>query len=417
MSEKNLAQWLSYLEQLHPQSIDLGLQRVAEVGKRLALLTPTAKVITVAGTNGKGSFVASLAAILRSHDKNIGAYTSPHLLRFNERIMLNQQEVDDGQIVHAFEQIEQARAEISLSYFEYTTLAALFIFAQQDLDYILLEVGLGGRLDAVNIVDADIAVITSIALDHQYYLGDTREKIAFEKAGILREHTPLISAEADLLTLLPALETNRACALLGRDFLVTQKDNTWQFQDKNYSLDALKDKGVSVPSAAAAIVCAEQLLAQTLDINKVVHALNDVTLAGRFQRIEREDGITVFLDVAHNPHAAQLLHRHLAQAPLAQGAKRIAVFHCLHDKDIAGVVAAVNDDMMGWMLGGLDHPRASDVLQLDSIIRAQGCNMISHSKNMRQAFSRALSLCRPGDQIVAFGSFFVVADLLPRVHR
>lgn len=420
MSNLSLADWLQRLEQQHPVSIDLGLERVGKVAQRLALgHHATAKVITVAGTNGKGSFVASLAAILQQHGCRVGCYTSPHLLHFNERVVIDGKAVDDAVLIDAFERIDAARKDISLSYFEFTTLAGLFVFAAHTLDYIILEVGLGGRLDAVNIIDADLAVITSIGLDHQQYLGDTRECIAAEKAGILRATTPLISAEADLLQLLPAVEDHRKMALIGRDFSLQEADDGkhWHFSSPSLAIQHLVDNGLSIHSQAAAIIACQWLLAEKVQSQAIEAALHAVQLAGRFQQIQREDGIHVVLDVAHNPQAAALLHHRLQTLPLAKGRKRIAVFHALEDKAIAEIIALLKDDMTAWFIGGLHHPRASQVEDLDNLLRQAGCTMISTNKNIRQAFSRALSLCQAGDQIIAFGSFFVVAELLTRVNR
>lgn len=420
MSDLSLTDWLQRLEQQHPVSIDLGLERVGEVAQRLGLgHHATAKVITVAGTNGKGSFVASLDAMLRRHGCRVGCYTSPHLLQFNERVVIDGHAVDDSALVQAFERIAVASEGISLSYFEYTTLAGLLVFAENALDFIILEVGLGGRLDAVNIINTDLAIITSIALDHQDYLGDTRELIAAEKAGILRESTPLISAEADLVALLPEVEQQRKMALIGRDFTLIEADDHkhWHFNSEALSLSDIPDNGLSMHSQAAAIVACQWLLADKAQEALIEQALADVKLAGRFQQIQREDGIHVVLDVAHNPQAAALLHHRLQALPLEKGKKRIAVFHALEDKAISEIIELLKDDMTAWFIGGLNHPRASKVEDLDSLLRQAGCTMISTNKNMRQALSRALSMCQGGDQIIAFGSFFVVAELLTRVNR
>jgi dihydrofolate synthase / folylpolyglutamate synthase len=418
MNDKSLADWLAHLETQHPITIDLGLDRITQVAQGLQLERQTAKVITVAGTNGKGSFIASLDALLRAHGKQVACYTSPHLIQFNERIVVNGEQASDEQLVQAFQQVEAARQNISLSYFEFTTLAALLIFAQADLDFILLEVGLGGRLDAVNILAPDLAVITSIGLDHQEYLGDTRELIAKEKAGILREATPLISAEADLLELLPSLNNGqRAIDLIQRDFTVQNQAATWQLSYGDKQFHHLPDNGLSINSQAAAIVACYQLLAEQTSQSLIEQVLQSLHLPGRFQKVVREDGVQIVLDVAHNPQAAQLLHQRLQAMPLPAGGKRIAVFHALQDKDRETIMRILKDDMGAWFLGELDHPRASKIEDLVAILQAQGCHMISTSKNMRQALSRALSMCKAGDQIIAFGSFFVVAELLPRVTR
>lgn len=417
MSEKSLTDWLLWLEQQHPVSIDLGLDRVASVAERLGLNSLSSKIITVAGTNGKGSFVVSLAAVLQAHGYSTACYTSPHLLRFNERVVINQQPVSDAELLTAFEQVEAARATVSLTYFEFTTLAALLIFRAQAPDIVILEVGLGGRLDAVNILAPDIAVITSIDLDHQDYLGDTRQLIAAEKAGILRESTPLVCAEQDLLQLLPDLDNGRSVALIQREFSVDYQPDGWSFAGADLTLEQMPDTGLSVSSQAAAVVVARQLLGESLSPVLTKQALQQASLPGRFQRIVNEEGICTVLDVAHNPQAAGLLHRRLQTMPLPVGGRRMAVFHALQDKDVGAIIGPLKDDMDAWFIGGLDHPRATPVTKLADQLHDAGCQRVSTSKNIRQAFARALSLCRAGDQIIAFGSFFVVAELLPRVSR
>lgn len=417
MKHPDLASWLSYLEQQHPVEIDLGLQRINEVANRLELDFSHARVVTVAGTNGKGSFVASLNALLRAQGQSVACYTSPHLMQFNERIILDDVMVSDETLMQAFERVEQAKQGVSLSYFEFTTLSALLLFSQaKHLNTIILEVGLGGRLDAVNIIAADLAIITSIGLDHQDYLGDTREAIAAEKAGILREHTPLIAAEADLLSLLPNVAEDRELWLIGRDFTVQTQGEEWRFQQADKAIDKLHDHGLSLNSQAAAIVAAHYLL-ENFDLHSVAKVYADLSLPGRFQKLVNKDDVTIVLDVAHNPQAAALLKQRLAVMPLPTGAKRIAVFNILADKDAKTVIEILKDDMTAWFLGELDHPRASSVEILVEQLREQNIPMISTSKNLRQAYSRALSMCQAGDQIIIFGSFFVVADLLPRVSR
>lgn len=416
MKYNSLAEWLSYLEQQHPLEIELGLERITQVANRLHWDFSQQQIVTVAGTNGKGSFVASLNAILRAHGKQVGCYTSPHISVFNERVVINDEMVSDAALMQAFEKVEQAKQGVSLSYFEFTTLAALQVFAQQDhLEVIILEVGLGGRLDAVNIIEPNLAVITSIALDHQDYLGDTLEAIAAEKAGILREDTPVILAQENIPNLLPPIESGRFVQLIQRDFFVEQTGREWRYKDAQYQLD-LNDNGLSLASQAAAIVAANQLL-KPLQIDNVKNSLQQLFLPGRFQTHKNAAGIDFVLDVAHNPQAAELLKQRLSLMPLPAGAKRIAIFNMLADKNAASVIEILKDDMTAWFLGELDHPRARSAEELAAVLREQGCQMISTSKNLRQALSRALSMCQEGDQIVIFGSFFVVADLLARVTR
>lgn len=414
MPERSLSQWLLDIEQQHGNAIELGLERIAEVAARLGLGRFAGRVVTVAGTNGKGSFVAGLAAILQAHGLSTCCYTSPHLLHFNERIVIDGRPASDADIVAAFERVEQARQDTALTYFEFTTLAALLLMAEAATDVVILEVGLGGRLDAVNIIEPDIAVITSIDLDHQAFLGDTRAAIAAEKAGILRQHTPLYCAEADFLALCPAVDNGRLLVLKDRDFTVTHSDGHWQMHSPLLAaLPAMTDNGLSPDSLATAALVAASLLGEQLQPDRLSGALASASLPGRFQRFVR-DGVELIVDVAHNRQAAALLHRRLGLQPAA---RRLAVLHLLNDKDVAAIVAELAGDFAGWFVGGLAHPRASDGEYLADTIRACDSAPVSISKNLHQALARALSLSRPGDQIVVFGSFFVAAELLPGLQR
>lgn len=428
MPFETLSAWLQWLEQQHPKSIDLGLERVAEVATRLqlaSLLQHNKTVITVAGTNGKGSFIASLQALLLAKGKKVATYTSPHMLLFNERMLLNGDMCSDDAIMEAFTEIYAALESVSLSYFEFTTLAALWLFAHSDVEYCLLEVGLGGRLDAVNIIAPDWAVITSIGIDHCDYLGDTLDSIATEKCGILRQDTPLICAEATPPQVLKQACDIRRSWMIGKDFAVdSQKlDNSatiasWCFKDlvNDQSSAPLPDTGLSLPSQAAAIQLYRLLLGADYNVHDL-EALNNITLPGRFQRYS-EDDLDIVMDVAHNPQAVALLKQRLnEQMPLAQGQKRIAVFAMLADKDIEATVALLKDDFTAWFLADLKHPRAIAASDMAAKVHQQGIHMISVSKNIRQAYARAKSLCVAGDQIVVFGSFFTVAEILKKFKR
>lgn len=418
MKFETLPAWLEWLEQQHPKSIDLGLERVSQVAERLCLTTPRPHVITVAGTNGKGSFVATLDALLRVQGLRVGCYTSPHFLHFNERIRINGIDVDDARLLQAFAAVNDALQGISLTYFEFTTLAALWCFQQTELDYLILEVGLGGRLDAVNIIQPDWAVITSIGLDHQDYLGDTLDAIATEKCGILREDTPLICAEPTPPAVLQQVIAVHTALVIGRDFELTSSGHQWQLEDTAHNLryGELADNGLSLPSQAAAVVLANRLLPEPLPQSVVQQVLAELTLTGRFQHIN-DDGVDIFLDVAHNPQAATMLHQRLQAWPLAEGNKRLAVFNIARDKDAAEVIRLLKADFAAWFLFTIDNPRLYNPTDLAATVHQQGINMISVSKNARQALARARSMCNPSDQIVIFGSFFVVAELLPRFQR
>lgn len=417
MQPQTLSEWLQRIEQQHGQGIDLGLTRIARVAGRLGLdLTPPATVVTVAGTNGKGSFVSALSALLAAHGLSVACYTSPHLERFNERIVINGTEADDSSIVEAFRLVEAARQSEQLTYFEFTTLAALLLLTRAPVDVLLLEIGLGGRLDAVNIIEPDMAVITSIDLDHQDWLGDNRTQIAAEKAGILREKTPLYCAVADLLHMLPQVDNGRELVIKGRDFNVDYDGRRWLLQGAAAQImnEPLADNGLSPDSQALALLVAARLL-PALDSGLAWTTLERLVLPGRFQHFTGHNGVTVIADVAHNVQAARLLHSRLQALP-PQG-RRVAVMHLLADKDADGIAAILAADFDGWFVGGLDHPRATDCTTLAETVSRHSKAPVSISKNMRQALARALSSCRAGDQIVVFGSFFVVAELLPGLKR
>lgn len=415
MKPETLREWLHQLEQQHTKAIDLGLERIQPVAAKLLPDKPDATVITVAGTNGKGSFVAAMAAILQAHGKRVACYTSPHLLHFNERISINGVRATDQTITRAFEQVMAASEGISLSYFEFTTLAALLIFTEQSVDYMLLEVGLGGRLDAVNIIAPDWAVITSIGLDHQQYLGDTRSAIAAEKAGILRQHTPLVCAEPEMIELLPAVDNGRPLWLLGRDFMLNWHGENWDFVSGDNSAFAcltLPDNGLSFNSQAAAIMLARQLPGLVIDPLVLTQVLAHTQLPGRFQRIISENNVTVIADVAHNTQAASLLKKRLRAMARANGIRRVAVFHILDDKDEAALLQVLADEFDAWFVGKLEHARASSCHDLADSIRLYTGKSVTVSDSIAEAFALALSSSKPGDEIVAFGSFFVVAELL-----
>ena len=432
----SLDEWLVLLEQRHPSLIDLGLERVAEVAARLELTTPKSKVITVAGTNGKGSCVAIIEALLTTVGIRVGTFTSPHLLAYNERIRIDAENSNDADICRAFVAIEQARGDISLTYFEFSALAALWLFAETELDIIVLEVGLGGRLDAVNIIDPDVAVITSIDLDHQQWLGDSRSAIGLEKAGVARSGVPLICADAD-----PPDELLAALDSLGADLiLLGQEGFTRHVKQHLLTLVATGCDGqvstftdLSIPQVPlTSAVCAVQALlalgqevrgesmSEALSAQVVKQVFAETRIAGRFQRScfrERE----LVLDVAHNPAAATLLAKRLA----ALGASRVhCVFGVLADKDITGIVTPLLPLVSHWHLCELpDAPRAAEAGEVAALVYNYASpvedtgmdlsdSMIRCYDNPQQALGGAIEASAPGDMIVVFGSFYTVAAVL-----
>lgn len=420
----SLSEWLAYLEQLHPQTIDMGLARVERVRQQLNL-QPDFPVIIVGGTNGKGSVCAMLEAILSCAGYRVGCYTSPHFLRYNERVRVNQQPVDDAALCAAFEQINQARlqCEASLTYFEFGTLAAMHLFCQSAVDVAILEVGLGGRLDAVNIFEADCAVVTSIGLDHMDYLGDTREQIGYEKAGIFRKNKPAICAEADV----PVTVSQHAQAIaaqfvhIHQDFGFTEENDCWHYwgpYGRYYTLPYPALRGHhQLHNASACLTVLGALQADLpVDMNNIRQGLLAVTLPGRFQVLPGQP-FTV-LDVAHNLDAAQSLAKNLADIPSI--GKTYAVFSILNDKDIAGVVAALKNCVDIWLIAPLDTGRSASV---DAILSALSTAGVVQTEQCVQVFSDVCSAyvfaCdRAGknDRICVFGSFYTVSAVLADQH-
>ena len=486
-----LADWLTYLESLHPKTIALGLERVAQVKQRLNL-HPDFPVIVVGGTNGKGSVCAMLESILYAAGYRVGCYTSPHLLRYNERVRIAKQQVSDAELCASFEEIERARkplvadsqvssliptfsqgereqlppllsgqawpvlslskedegaSEISLTYFEFGTLTAMHCFIEHKVDVAILEVGLGGRLDAVNVFDNDCAIVTSVDIDHVDYLGDTREKIAFEKAGIFRQGRVAICADDDVPQAIREHAKNVGAELwcIGSEFGFVQGDSTVSqppltppYQGEN--VRSLPDKGGSgwvdvtqwnyrglqgsrnalpIPALrgafqlnnASAVLAALDVLKEKLPVSMaaVRRGLTEVQLAGRFQFVPGKPQL--ILDVAHNPHAARSLAENLANLPACPNT--YAIFAMLKDKDMAGVVAALNPHIDTWLVAGIDVPRGASSTELEQVVQQGWVNgAIKSFANIAEAVSFAYKAAGENDRIVAFGSFYTVAEVM-----
>jgi len=414
-NRSHLSTWLAYIEQSRPQHIiDLGLERVKEVGTALKVLDFSCPVITVAGTNGKGSTVAVLATLLQAAGLNVGAYTSPHLLRFNERIQINGQSVSDDALCEAFSMVEKYSALNGLTFFEYTTLAAFVVFqkASPALDVIILEVGLGGRLDAVNVIAPSMAIFTSISIDHAEILGDTREEIAQEKAGILRSNIPvIISEQAYLGSLQKALQDHQNPYVVeGKDFAYTDDSyQEWRFQNIVTELPKFNLPASSVSLALAAYTVFSKLFYSLPDISEVINYIENVTMMGRFQTIQVE-GIPVILDVAHNPASARQLAKMLQQHT---DNKVIAVWASLQDKDLSNIVKPMLSRVSEWFVGGLEQvARAAPLALLEQTLKTQGAQCMSAYDSLLGAFKAALKRCKAGDHVVVFGSFYTVSSVL-----
>ncbi|GAA4495300.1 bifunctional tetrahydrofolate synthase/dihydrofolate synthase [Pseudaeromonas paramecii] len=406
---QSLADWLSYLEQIHPKTIDLGLERVGTVARRMGVDRLPGKVITVGGTNGKGTTCAMLESMLAAAGYRVGVYASPHLLRYNERVRIDGDLVSDAALCQAFAQVEQARGELSLTFFEFGTLAALWLFRQAAPDVTLLEVGLGGRLDATNLIDADVAVITSIALDHCDWLGPDRQSIAREKAGIFRAGRPAISGEPQPPASLEEQALLRQANLLqvGRDYRIREVGETWCFDGLGVSWSELPVPVLPLVNAGTAVAA---LLSLGLPVSReaVAEGLRAARLPGRLQQVRQSPG--VWVDVAHNPHAAAYLASALQRQP--HFGRRLAVVGMLQDKDIAGTLAQLEEWVDVWFIADLHGPRAASAAQLAACLPASA--QLSCHADVDSAYGAALAAAGPLDMILVFGSFYTVADVLAR---
>lgn len=416
VQQRSLAEWLVHLESLHPSEMELGLERIRAVYTALGKPRPAPKVITIAGTNGKGSSVAFLESILIAAGRRVGSYTSPHLWRYNERVRLNGQPVDDAALCTAFDRVENARDAVSLSYFEFGTLAALDLFARANLDVALLEVGLGGRLDAVNVVDPDIALITSIDLDHVEWLGSDRDAIGREKAGISRATRPLVCADPvpPQGLLQHALGTPRWCA--GQDFrVVRRKQGRWDFRSPTACWQDLPAPALQgdhqYRNAAGALAALAQLPAALQpDRDAVVQGLEAVRLAGRLDY--RPGEIAQVFDVAHNPAGAKVLAAHLATLPAA-GTRR-TVLGILEDKDADAMIAALLPQTDAWYFADLPGPRGRPAEALAARLRTMHPDAATRLHgHPQQALAHALADSVSGDRVVVTGSFLTVALAVP----
>ena len=411
----SLADWLARLEQLHPSTIELGLDRVRRVKEALGL-APAFPLIVVGGTNGKGSTCAFLEAILGAAGYKTGLYTSPHLLRYNERVRIAGAEASDAELVAAFEKIDAARGDTSLTYFEFGTLGAMLQFIDAGVDVAILEVGLGGRLDAVNVFDADAAIVTSVDLDHMDYLGDTRELIGFEKACIYRAGRPAVCADpappASLLAHARHIGADLRC--VGQDFSAQRQKDHWIFRGRETRWPALPlpaMAGAYQLRNAAGALAALEAVRDRLPVGEAAirQGLVAARVPGRFQRIASAPD--VILDVAHNPEAARALAATLHEQPAA--GRTLAVVGMLADKDAAGVFAALSGEIDAWWACTPESPRAQDATALAAILRRQvKGDTVSVQPDVNTALTEARGAAREGDRILVFGSFYTVAAVL-----
>jgi dihydrofolate synthase/folylpolyglutamate synthase len=425
----SLEQWLAYQTQVHPQSIDLSLDRLRLVLERLNWRQPTVPVLTIAGTNGKGSVSGYCAAILAAAGYRVGTFTSPHLRDYRERIRIHDRLVSAAELVSVFERIEAARREVGLTFFEFNTLAALLLFDAAQLDAWVLEIGMGGRLDAVNVVEPDVTVIVSIGFDHQEYLGATIEAIAGEKAGIFRHGRTAVLGSREM----PDIVEERARAIgaplkrLGNEYGYTREDAAWHYRGSRWNLPQLPAPALmgdmQYANAATAIAALEEIDARlSIPGAAVAQGLRQVRLAARFQVIApaRPLAPTWILDVAHNPAAARVLARNLRDLP--SGGRTLAVCGILADKDAAGVAAELKDCVHAWWCVTTDGDRSRSGSALAQAVKQEVAAPVEAADSTSAGCAAALASAQGQDRIVVFGSFHVVGpamdwlearDLLP----
>jgi dihydrofolate synthase/folylpolyglutamate synthase len=412
MHDRTLAAWLTLLETRHPRAIDLGLDRVAAVWQRMGRPQPAARLFTVGGTNGKGSTTAYIAALVAALGYRCGSYTSPHLFRYNERVQIQNKAVSDQELIDAFERVEAARGEISLTYFEFGTLAAFSLMSRAALDFAVLEVGLGGRLDAVNILDADCAVITPVGLDHQEYLGDSLESIGYEKAGIIRAGRPVICGEAEPPQSLLRFASDCGAVLqrLGREFCLSPEASgyRWRKGSRSFQLPPPPMAGRhQVDNMATALAAVSTLIPDALEEPAaLVRGLESARLAGRLQA--SADCSRVWLDVGHNPHAATAVAAALQDLQLRPVD---CVLGMLRDKDAHAVAAVLDESVRNWYCAGIGGDRGRSGADLAREVgKVGGADRIREFTDVATALRSALENSTAGANILVFGSFITVAQ-------
>ncbi len=416
-----LQTWLDWQEQFHPRSIDLGLDRATKVFNRLYPDYNKPLTIIVGGTNGKGSCVAFLEAIYKAQSYKVGTYTSPHIVHYRERIKINGVPTDDNLICESFERIDIAREDISVSYFEFGTLAALDIFSRAKVDIQLLEVGLGGRLDAVNIIDADLSIITSIAIDHVNWLGNTRESIAVEKAGIFRANTPSVIGDGNppvtLFSTAKEKQTPLLCLHSAFDYQIKAENWDWKSTTQHYkNLPTPNLIGEHQFNNASTVLMAITQLQDFLPVERqaIDYGLQNTNLRGRFQLINNSP--QVLLEVGHNPQAVQILSEYLKK--YFSHRKIHAVFSIMRDKDINGVLDIMKSLIDNWFISPLDSPRAlSDDAMQATFKQKKIDNVILGFQSFKETFSAAKVKAEKDDIILVFGSFYLVSEYLAKFEN
>lgn len=416
----SLQDWLHWQESLHSQEIDLGLERIRIVYQRMRIRWAKTQFITVGGTNGKGSTIAFLNEMYKGSGYTVGQFTSPHFLRYNERIQVNSKPIDDQSLCNAFAAIDVARGDVSLSYFEFSTLAALFIFAQQQLDIVLMEVGLGGRLDASNLLDADCSIVTSIGIDHRDWLGDTRAAIGFEKAGIYRAGKPAVCGDLDIPATVQQHAESIGALWWGRDqqFSIDAQQDSWSLNFRQDKIEGLPYPSMLAPvqlNNAACAVLATQLLPLPVSHKALCEAIRMAALPGRMQCIDSNDELDVVVDVAHNEDAAQAVvsavQKHYADRPI------YLLLGMLADKEVAATVAVLQQLAPQYFLAAPSSPRALSGQDLAEQVQAVGGSVAVVVKTVAGAYQLATQQAAQEASsskalLLVLGSFFTVAEVM-----
>jgi len=411
----NIEEWLDWQQTLHPKNIDFKIERIKSVYKKLKIKSIAKKVITIAGTNGKGSTAALLESILHENGFSVGSFTSPHMMDYNERIKINKKEAETNKIIEAFKVIDKCRGKVTLTYFEFATLTAFYLFHNSNLDYAILEVGLGGRLDATNIIDSDISIITSIGIDHVEFLGSTIDSIALEKAGVMRPFHHCIFAQANPpISLLKYAKKNSTHFLYNEnDFHLKISKKNWLWKNKFLEIDdlpLLSLKGnFQYCHAAAAITALYYLSPEILENRDHLHrGLKNTSLLGRYQIISHEPEIV--LDVAHNADAAKQLHKNLLESPRK---KNIAVIGVLEDKDVYSLVKPMKSLIDEWYCGTINNERGMNAKEIECRISSTiETEHISHYSSIIEAYNKAIESLRKEDRLIVYGSFYTVSEIL-----
>lgn len=399
---------------MQPDRIELGLARIQEVSVKAELDQPEFRIVTVAGTNGKGSTVAYTASMLKAMGKSVGVYTSPHFIDFNERIAINDEHASDADLCEAFTHIDTCRGDIALTYFEFTTLAAMVCFKNNAVDIAVLEVGLGGRLDAVNAWDSEVACVTSIGIDHTDWLGDDRELIGREKAGVARKNCALVCGEKsppDSIAVY-ANEIGANLLLVNQDFSTSVSDQHWTYRGPTGTVELPKPSIQAVwaiDNASVALCACAELLGSMPPVHALVTALQEVSIDGRMQYFDFKS-VSVLLDVAHNRAAAALLANNLRDNPV--DGSTVAVFSCMQDKDAIAIVDELAPVVDQWFVGQIDYPRAFEASQLVDLLATETDAQAQVFASVIQAFDAAVAQLQAGSRVVVFGSFHLVGPVL-----